>query len=121
MTNKDLNAKKIKLILSQKIKNAYKKQLKHNLSNVSCQLNERTIIITLEGVVTSPENILKDSDRLDLAKQMRKAVDGVLHPQIKNIIEEVLQVKVIDFLSDTTIEQDLTGVIAIFEFKPKDT
>lgn len=44
-----------------------------------------------------------------------------MHPQIKNIIEEVLNVNVVDFLSDTTIDNKVIGAIAIFEFKPKYT
>lgn len=43
----------------------------------------------------------------------------MIHPQIQTIIEEVLNVKVVDFLSDTTIDNNITGAIAIFEFKPK--
>ncbi|NJK58582.1 MAG: DUF2294 family protein [Pleurocapsa sp. SU_5_0] len=39
---------------------------------------------------------------------------------MQDIIEEVLDVKIIDFLSDTTIKSNLTGAIAIFEPKPKD-
>ena len=89
------------------------------MDNISYKLFDHTLVITLEGIITSPEKLLKENDRLDLAKQIRKAVDGVIHPQIKNIIEEALDVKIIDFLSDTTIDNDVTGAIAIFEFKPK--
>jgi uncharacterized protein YbcI len=75
------------------------------------------LVILLEGTVTSLEKLLKDNGYLQLAKQVRKALDNVIHPQIQNIIEEVLDVKIIDFLSDTAINSNLTGAIAIFEFK----
>lgn len=120
MNNKTIRIKKIESLLSQKIKELYQYQLEHQLDNVSYKLFERTLIIMLEGTITSPEKLLKNNDRLVLAKQVRKAIDNVVQPQIKNIIEEVLDVNVVDFLSDTTIDNDLTGAIAIFELKPKD-
>lgn len=118
MKKKTIKFQKIESILLEKIKDVYQEELEHNLDNISYKLFDRTLVITLEGIVTSPEKLLKNNDRVDLAKQVRKAVDGVIHPQIQNIIEEVLDVKVIDFLSDTTIDNDITGAIAIFEFKP---
>ena len=116
MKNKVMGIKKIESILSQKIKDVYREQLEHKLDKISFKLFDHTLVITLEGIITSPEKLLQENDRLDLAKQVRKAVDEVIHPQIKNIIEEVLRVKVIDFLSDTTIDNDMTGAIAIFEY-----
>lgn len=71
----------------------------------------------LAGTITSPEKLLKNNDSFYLVKQVRVAIDKVIQPQIQNIIEETLNVKVVDFLSDTTIDRELTGAIAIFEFK----
>ncbi|MEM7762345.1 MAG: DUF2294 domain-containing protein [Cyanobacteria bacterium P01_A01_bin.40] len=120
MRNKAVKFQKIESILSQKIQDVYREELEHQLDHISYKLFDHTLVITLEGIVTSPEKLLKANDRLDLAQQVRKVVDGVIHPQIQSVIEEVLDVKVVDFLSDTTIDNDLTGAIAIFEFKPKD-
>lgn len=120
MRNKAVKFQKIESILSQKIQDVYREELEHQLDHISYKLFDHTLVITLEGIVTSPEKLLKANDRLDLAQQVRKAVDSVIHPQIQSVIEEVLDVKVVDFLSDTTIDNDLTGAIAIFEFKPKD-
>ena len=118
MNKKEIKIKKIEPLLSQKINDVYQYQLEHQLDNISYRLFDRTLIIMLEGTITSPEKLLKNSDRLDLAKQVRESIDSVIHPQIKDIIEEVLNVRVVDFLTDTTIDKDLTGAIAIFEFKP---
>ena len=121
MNKKNIRLKNIEHLLSQRIKNIYQEQLEHNLDNISFQLFDRTLIITLEGIVTSPEKLLKESNSYSLAKKVREAIDNVIHPQIKDVIEEVLDVKVIDFLSDTTIEHDFTGAIAIFEIKPNNS
>ncbi len=120
MNNKVIRIKQIESLLFRKIKNVYRERLEHKLYNVSYKLFDRTLVIILEGTITSPEKLLKNNDRLDLAKQLREAIDRVIHPQIQDIIEEVLDVKVVDYLSDTTIDNDMTGAIAIFEFKPKE-
>lgn len=120
MDRKKLQIKKIESLLSQKIKDIYKEQLEQELNDISYQLFDHTLIITLEGIVTSPEKLLKEHNSPHLAKQVREAIDRVIQPQIQTVIEEVLNVKVIDFLSDTTIDRDLTGAIAIFELKPND-
>lgn len=107
----------VKYLLSEKIKNIYQEQLEHDLDNVSYKLFDHTLIVILEGAITSPEKLLKDNDHVFLAKQVRAAIDDAIHPQIKSIIEEVMDVEVTDFMSDTTIENNITGAIAILEFK----
>ncbi|MGL5940488.1 MAG: DUF2294 domain-containing protein [Waterburya sp.] len=121
MNTKNIKEKKIDSILSRKIQDIYQQQLNHQLKSISYRLFDRTLVITLEGIITYPEKLLKTNNHLYLAEQVRKAIDSVIHPQIQNIIEEALNVKVIDFLSDTTIDNDLTGAIAIFEFNSNDT
>ena len=79
-----------------------------------------TLIIMLEGTITLPEKLLKNNDRHCLAEEVRKLIDSIIHPQIQSSIEDILNVRVVDFLSDTTIEQNMTGAIAIFEFESKD-
>ena len=121
MNNKVIGIKKIESLLSQRIKDVYRNQLEHQLDNISYKLFDRTLIIMLEGTITSPEKLLKNHDCYGLAEQVREAIDRVIHPQIRDIIEEALNVKVIDFLSDTTIDNNLTGAIAVFELKSNDT
>ena len=119
MNQKVIKVQEIKKLLSRKIQAVYQERLEHQLDNISYKLFDYTLILILEGIITSPEELLRNSDRANLAKQVREVIDRAIQPQIKDIIEEVLEVKVVDFLSDTTIEQNLTGAIAIFEFKPK--
>lgn len=116
MSNK-LKFNKIKYLLSEKIKNIYQEQLEHDLDSISYKLFDRTLVVILEGAITSPEKLLKDNDHLFLAKQVRTAIEDVIHPQIKDTIEEVMDVQVTDFMSDTTIDNNITGAIAILEFK----
>jgi uncharacterized protein YbcI len=119
MNKISITTEQLEKILSPKIRSIYKKQLEHQLSAISYRLFDRTLVVILEGTLTPPEQLLKQSDRQQLAKQVRQAIDRIIQPQIKTTIEEVMNVKVIDFLSDTTIDTSRTGAIAIFEFHPK--
>lgn len=120
MNDKAQKIKIIKSLLSQRIKDIYQEQLEHKLDHISYNLLERSLIITMEGTITPPEKLLKDNNRLHLAKQVREVIDSIIQPQIQDTIEEILNVKVVDFLSDTTLDNDMTGAIAIFELKPND-
>ncbi|MGF1542010.1 MAG: DUF2294 domain-containing protein [Pleurocapsa sp.] len=117
MKKTTINIKRIKNILSQNIRDIYKNQLKQQLDNISFHLFDGTLIVIIEGTVTCPEKLLKANDRLVLGKQVREAIDRIIQPQIVAAIEQVMNVRVVDFLSDTTIENNCTGAIAILEFK----
>ena len=121
MNHKKIKYQKIESILLQKIRCIYHDKLNCELDNISYKLFDRTLVITIEGIITPPEKLLQKNDCPDLVEQVRKAVDAMIHPRIQNLIEEVLEVKVIDYLSSTTIDNDITGAIAVFEFKPKNS
>ncbi|ELS05239.1 hypothetical protein Xen7305DRAFT_00049820 [Xenococcus sp. PCC 7305] len=118
MNKKVIRTKEIENLLSQKIRDAYQDRLEHKLDKVSYKLFDHTLVVMLEGITTSPEKVLRNNDRIYLANQVREVIDNVMQSQIQEIIEEVFDIKVVDFLSDTTIDNNLTGAIAIFEFKP---
>lgn len=115
MNQKEIMKKKIETLLLQKIKDVYSSKLEHNLSSISYIQFDCTLIILIEGTITSSEKLLQEQDRWQLAEELRIAIDKIIKPQIKTVIEEVMEAKVIDFLSDTTIKSNLTGAIAIFE------
>jgi len=120
MKRKAVKIEKVESILSQKITDVYQSKLEHQPEDISYKLFDHTLIITLSGIITSPEKLLQANEHYSLAKQVRETVDNIIHPQIKEIVEEVLDVKVVDFLSDTTIDHNITGAIAVFEFRSKD-
>ena len=115
--NNKISLCKVESLLSEKIENIYQEQLEHTPDNIYYKIFDRTLIVIIEGAITTPEKILKCHNRHYLAQQVRKAIDDVIHPQIKTIIEEVMEVEVTDFMSDTTINNNMTGAIAILGFK----
>ncbi len=120
MKRRRVEIKKVESLLSRRIRDIYQERLEQKLDNISYRLFDRTLIIMLEGTITSPEMLLKQSDRHRLVEEVRDSIDSIIHPQIQDTIENILNVKVVDFLSDTTIENNMTGAIAIFEFESED-
>lgn len=118
MSRSHLISKPLKALLSQRIKALYEQQLQHQLDEINFKLSEKNLIIIMEGTLTKPEQILVERDRVELAQQMRTVLNKVIQPQIRQVIEEVMDVTVVDFLSDTTTETGRTGAIAVFGFKP---
>lgn len=102
-------------LLSERIKYLYEHQLKHELGGISYQIFDNKLMMIIEGTVTPAEQTLNDSSQQELAKKVRGIFDAIIQPQIKQIIEEVFGLQVVDFLSDTTINTSRTAVIAIFE------
>ncbi|MBF2065290.1 MAG: DUF2294 domain-containing protein [Calothrix sp. C42_A2020_038] len=108
----------IERTLSQRIQGFYREQLGHQPSKVTCQLNDRNLLIIIEDSITPPEQLLAQQGRQELAEQVRSDLDEAIRPQLKEIIEEILSVEVVEVLSDATLETGRTGVIAILSDLP---
>lgn len=104
--------------LSQRLQALYRDQLGQRPSKATCQVFDTKLAIVLEGSVTQPEQLLAEEGQKDLAKQVRADLDQALRPQIKQLIEEVLQVDVLDLLSDAALDTGRTGIIAILSRTP---
>lgn len=104
--------------LSQKIQAFYKKHLGHQPSKVSCQLFGSKLAIIIENSITSAEKILLDEGKSELAQEVRSNLDDAMQPELKQLIESIAEVNVIDVLSDATLDTGRTGIIAILSQTP---
>jgi uncharacterized protein YbcI len=105
--------------LSQRLQALYREQLGHQPSKVTCQLFDEKLAIIVENSITPPEQLLADRGQAELAEQVRSQLDEAIQPQLKALIEEVLDVTVLDLLSDATLETGRTGIIAVLEVTPE--
>jgi len=103
--------------LSQRIQTLYRTHLGLHPSKVTCQLMDEKVAIVLENSVTRPEQILAEADET-LAQQVRKDLDAAIRPQLQELVQEVLNVDVLDILSDTTSETGRMGIIIILAKNP---
>ncbi|HHP7232292.1 MAG TPA: DUF2294 domain-containing protein [Xenococcaceae cyanobacterium] len=105
--------------LSQETQAFYRRQLGHRSSKVTCQLFDQKLAVIIEDSVTNAEQILVEEGKTDLAEKVRSNLDDAIQPRLKQLIEEIIQVEVIDLLSDATLNTGRTGIIAILNGTPE--
>ena len=105
--------------LSQRIQALYRSVFGHQPTQVSCNLIDNKLVVTMENAITQPEQVLVENGQQELAQKVRSSLETVLEPQIKEAINEVLGVDAIDLLNDATLETGRTGTIAILGAAPK--
>lgn len=104
--------------LSQGIQALYREHLGHQPAKVTCQLFSDKLAVILEDSITTTEQVLLQEGKQKLAKEVRSGLDDATRPELKKLIEEILEVKVIDLLSDATFETGRTAIIAVLENSP---
>lgn len=104
--------------ISQKMQALYKKHLGHQPSKVTCQLFDSKLAIVLESSVTQAEKLLVAEGKTELATEVHSNLNQAIEPQIKSLIESVLNVEVQDLLSDAAIDTARTGIIVILSETP---
>ena len=72
----------------------------------------------LEDSVTQPEKLLVDEGQTELIEKVHDDIGQAIYPKIKTLIEDRLDVKVLDLLSDMTLETERTGSIAVLDKAP---
>lgn len=108
----------IERTISQKMQALYKQYLGHQPSKVTCQLFDSKLAVIMENSVTQPEQLLIEEGSADLAEKVRADLNRAIEPQIKVLIESVLEVDVLDLLSDATLDTARTGIIAVLSQTP---
>lgn len=104
--------------ISQRISSLYNTQLGLRPSKVLCHCFDKEIVITLEDSVTLVEEALIDGNYRKLAEEVRVSLNKIIKPQIKALIEEIIDRNVIDVISNSSLATNRTGIIAILEQSP---
>ena len=105
--------------LSQRIQALYRNQLEHQPSRVTCQLFDEKLAIILEDSITQPEQLLVNNGQAELAEKVRAELDDVLQPQLKELIEEIVGVSVVDLLTNAKLETGRTATAVILANPPQ--
>jgi uncharacterized protein YbcI len=108
----------LELKLSQRIQALYRTHLEHQPTEVVCQIFDNKVAIILENSVTRPVQLLVERNQQELAEKVRSSLYKTLEPQLKAIIQEVLDVPVIDLLSDAKLDSGRSGTIAVLAETP---
>lgn len=105
--------------LSQAIQSLYRRHLGHQPSKISCQLFSSKLAVIMEDSITSTEQILMAQGKNELAEEVRSNLENALQPELKQLIEEITEVQVVDILSDATLDTGRTGIIVVLDETPQ--
>lgn len=122
-TNLDRNlfptAGQLERDVSQKLRSMYRHQFGHQPSRVECHLLGNKLMISLEDAITPIEKFLVEGESLHLVEQVRSCIDETIKPKIKELVEEIFKVSVVNCLYDTTISTGYAGAIVILADSPQ--
>jgi uncharacterized protein YbcI len=104
--------------LSQKIQALYKEKLGHRPSQIICKLFDQKVVIVIEDSITPAEQLLVATGDDRFVEQVRSNLDEAISPYIRETIEQILEVRVEDLLSDATIETGRTAIVAVLGDTP---
>ena len=104
--------------VSQQVQALYKKTLGHQVGRVTCQLFEAKVAIILENSITRPVQLLAKSGQGELVQQICKDVNSAMQPRIKTLLASILDVAIVDLLSDTSLTTGRTGIVGILKNPP---
>lgn len=104
--------------ISQKIQAFYRNSLGHQPSKVTCQIFDEKLAIILENSITSAEQILLQEGKEELAEKVHNNLDDAIKPELKELIENIVKVGVVDLLSDATLDTGRTGIIVVLTETP---
>ena len=119
MTKELLTCGQLERKLSQEIQAFYRRHLGHQPSKVTCQFFASKLAIVIENSITNAEQILIDEGEIDLAKKVRTNLDNAIQPELKQQIEQIAEVEVLDILSDATLDTGRTGIIVVLSQTPQ--
>ena len=63
--------------------------------------------------------MLADDGQKDLAEKVREDLEKAVENQLKDLIQNILNVGVIDCLSDSSVETERSGLIVILDEAPQ--
>jgi len=105
--------------LSQGVQSLYREQLGHQPDKITTSIQGDRVTLILEDAVTQPEQLLANQGEKDLTEKVRSDLDAAIKPQLRERIQEILGVEVVDLLSDTTLETKREGIIAVLAETPQ--
>lgn len=105
--------------LSQRLQALYRQQFGHQPSKVTCQIFNQTVAIVAEESITPTEQLLSQEGQAVLAKQVRSGLEQAIRPQVETLVKEILNVSVLDVLSNATLETGRSGLIVVLSDTPE--
>ncbi|MEM6500786.1 MAG: DUF2294 domain-containing protein [Cyanobacteria bacterium P01_C01_bin.89] len=104
--------------ISQRVNALYRSELSHQPGKITCQLFENKAVIVIEKSISRPEQLLKEHAKDDVAEDAHAGIKAFFREKVRESIEDLLQVKVLDTLFDSSLESHLSSVVVVLEKPP---
>lgn len=104
--------------ISQQVQALYKNILGHKVGRVTCQLFDAKVAIVLEASITRPVQLLVKAGQRELVQQICNDVNSAMQPRIKMLLASILDVGIVELLSDTSLTTGRTGLVGILKNPP---
>ena len=118
MNNKLPTSKQLERDLSQKIRAFYLKEINHPPQKITCKLFSQYLAIIADEALTPLEQHLWESGDKDLIIKVRSEINSLVKPKLSEIIEQILNLKVEDILSEVTFAGNKLGILVILSGIP---
>ena len=119
MTETNFTRGELERNLSQSIQAFYRAKLGCCTEKVSCHVINEQVAIAIKNPLTPVEALLNNATDIQFARDLRDRIDTIIKQDLVATIEEILGVEVIAMTIDTTVDNNLTGVVALLSQKPK--
>ncbi|MEH2229256.1 MAG: DUF2294 domain-containing protein [Nostoc sp.] len=105
--------------ISQRIISLYNDRLGKSPSQIICHFFDTEIVISLENSVTQAEQTLLKGGYDTLAEQVRLYLEKIIKPDLKNLIEEIIDQPVLYLMTNTNLATGRTGIVVILKELPE--
>ncbi len=104
--------------LSQSVQAFYRNQLGCRTDKVSCHILNNQVAIAIENPITPVEKLLNNTGDHQFINDLRDRIDTLVKQELLSQMQTVLGVEVMALTIDTALDNNLTGVIALWAQKP---
>ena len=119
MTVSTLTRGEMERHLSQSVQAFYRNKLGCRTEKVSSHLLKEQVAIAIKNPITPLETLLYSSSDKQFVQDLRDRVDAIIKEDLVLTIEEILDVKVVAMTIDTTVDNSLTGIVALLSQQPE--
>lgn len=110
--------KQIEREISQKIRALYDAKLNFK-PQITCKLFSRYMAVVTEEAMTPLEQSLLVRGKKELILRVQKEISQILQPELIGLVEEIVGVKVVAILTNTTLISNKSGILVILSESPQ--
>ena len=111
--------KQLERNLSQKIREFYSTEINFPPQQVTCKLFSKYLAIVLNEALTPVEQSLLAQEKKELVEQIRREMSLIFRPKLIQLIEETVEVKAIEILTDISYVSNKASILVILSELPK--